>query len=142
MQGDRTKILIDSIKRLLRRNALTHLRKIVDKTHAADLSAVFRSLSLSNQHKLFEMIEETEQKGALFSELDEDTFLALNEGIELDEMVEIFEHMPTDDVADLLGRLPEERSDAIIEKYNCRGSHRVASKRTSGCGDAVLSLCG
>ena len=57
MQGDRTKILIDSIKRLLRRNALTHLRKIVDKTHAADLSAVFRSLSLSNQHKLFEMIE-------------------------------------------------------------------------------------
>ncbi|MBW1726062.1 MAG: magnesium transporter [Deltaproteobacteria bacterium] len=125
MQGDRTKILIDSIKRLLRRNALTHLRKIVDKTHAADLSAVFRSLSLSNQHKLFEMIEETEQKGALFSELDEDTFLALNEGIELDEMVEIFEHMPTDDVADLLGRLPEERSDAIIERMKKESSEEV-----------------
>ena len=84
MPSDRTKILIDSIKRLLRRNALTHLRKIVDKTHAADLSAVFRSLSLPNQHKLFEMIEGSEQKGALFSELDEDTFLALNEGIEID----------------------------------------------------------
>ena len=77
MQGDRTKILIDSIKRLLRRNALTHLRKIVNKTHAADLSLVFRSLSIPNQHKLFEMIEETEQKGILFSELDEDTFLSL-----------------------------------------------------------------
>jgi len=174
MQSDRTKILIDSIKRLLRRNALTHLRKIVSKTHAADLSVVFRSLSLFNQHKLFDMIEKTEQKGALFSELGEDTFLALNEGIELDDVVEIFEHMPTDDVADLLGRLPEKRSDAIIKrmkkesseevegllhygddtaggimvpdfiarKYNCRRSHRVASERTSGCGDAVLSLCG
>jgi magnesium transporter len=123
--SDRTKILIDSIKRLLRRNALTHLRKIVDKTHAADLSVVLRSLSLPNQRKLFEMIEETEQKGALFSELDEDTFLGLNEGIEIDEMVEIFEHMPTDDVADLLGRLPEERSNAIIDRMKKESSEEV-----------------
>ena len=127
MQSDRTKILIDSIKRLLRRNALTHLRKIVNKTHAADLSLVFRSLSIPNQHKLFEMIEETEQKGILFSELDEDTFLALNEGIELDDVVEIFEQMPTDDVADLLGRLPEERSDAIIERMKKESSEEVES---------------
>ena len=125
MQSDRTKILIDSIKRLLRRNALTHLRKIVNKTHAADLSLVFRSLSIPNQHKLFEMIEETGQKGALFSELDEDTFLALNKGIELDDVVEIFEQMPTDDVADLLGRLPEERSDAIIERMKKESSEEV-----------------
>jgi magnesium transporter len=127
MQSDRTKILIDSIKRLLRRNALTHLRKIVNKTHAADLSLVFRSLSIPNQHKLFEMIEEIEQKGILFSELDEDTFLALNEGIELDDVVEIFEQMPTDDVADLLGRLPEERSDAIIERMKKESSEEVES---------------
>ena len=125
MQGDPTKILIDSIKRLLRRNALTHLKKIVNKTHAADLSLVFRSLSISNQHKLFEMIEETEQKGILFSELDEDTFLALNEGIELEDVVEIFEQMPTDDVADLLGRLPEERSNAIIERMKKESSEEV-----------------
>lgn len=125
MQSDRSKILIDSIKRLLRRDALTHLRKIVNKTHAADLSVVFHSLSLSNQHKLFDMIEETEQKGALFSELDEDAFLSFNEGIELDDVVEIFEHMPTDDVADLLGRLPEERSDAIIKRMKKESSEEV-----------------
>ncbi len=125
MQGDRSKILIDSIKRLLRRDATTHLRKIVNKTHAADLSVVFHSLSLPNQHKLFDMIEETEQKGALFSELDEDAFLALNEGIELDDVVEIFEHMPTDDVADLIGRLPDEMSDAILERMKKRDSEEV-----------------
>jgi len=125
MQGDHTKILIDSIKRLLRRNALSHLSKIVNKTHAADLSRVFRSLSISSQQKLFEMIKETEQKGVLFSELDEDTFLALDKVIELDDMVEIFEQMPTDDVADLLGRLPKERSDAIIERMKKESSEEV-----------------
>ena len=125
MQGDRSKILIDSIKRLLRRDATPHLRKIVNKTHAADLSVVFHSLSIPNQHKLFDMIEETEQKGALFSELDEDAFLALNEGIELDDVVEIFEHMPTDDVADLIGRLPDEMSDAIIKRMKKESSEEV-----------------
>jgi len=125
MQGDRNKILVDSIKRLLRRGATSHLLNIVDKTHAADLSAVFPSLSLSDQHSLFEMIKDTEQKGVLFSELEEDIFLNFVEGMEIDEIVEILESMPTDDVADLIGRLPDEMSDTILEKMKKEGSEEV-----------------
>jgi len=125
MQGDRSKILVDSIKRLLRRDATTHLRKIVNKTHAADLSVVFRSLSVYNQRELFEMIEDIEQKGVLFSELDEDTFMALIEGMDLDNIVGVLEHMPTDDVADLIGRLPDEMSDAILERMKKKDSEEV-----------------
>lgn len=55
-------IRIETIKRLLRRDALTHLRKIVNKTHAADISVIFPFLSLSNQHKLFDMIADTQQR--------------------------------------------------------------------------------
>lgn len=125
MQGDRNKILVDSIKRLLRRGAISHLLNIVNKTHAADLSAVFPSLSLSDQHRLFEMIKDTEQKGVLFSELEEDIFLNFVEGMEIDEIVEILESMPTDDVADLIGRLPDEMSDTILEKMKKEGSEEV-----------------
>ncbi len=124
MQGERSKILIESIKRLLRRNASSHLQKIVNKTHAADLSMVFPSLSLSNQHKLFDMISDIEQKGILFSELDEDTFLEFIEDIELDEIVEVLEDMAADDVADLIGRMPEEKASAILEKME-KGSEEV-----------------
>ncbi len=125
MLSDPNKILVESIKRLLRRNATTHLRKIVNKTHAADLSVVFRSLSLSDQCKLFDMIEDTEQKGVLFSELDEHSFLNLIEDMELDTIVEVLEHMPADDVADLIGRLPDEKSEAILEKMKREGSEEV-----------------
>jgi magnesium transporter len=125
MQGDRNKILIDSIKRLLRREATSHLLKIVNKTHAADLSTVFPSVSRSDQYRLFEMIKDTEQKGVLFSELEEDIFLNFAEGMEVDEIVEILETMPTDDVADLIGRLPEELSDNILEKMKKEGSEKV-----------------
>jgi len=127
MQRDRNKIFIESIIRLLRRGATTHLRKIVNKTHAADLSMAFRSLSLNQQLILFDMIEDTDQKGILFSELDEDTVHNFLEKMELPDVVEILEQMPTDDVADLIGRLPEEKSAALLEMMKKEGSEEVES---------------
>ncbi|MEE8432560.1 MAG: magnesium transporter [Candidatus Desulfatibia sp.] len=125
MHNDRTRILVDSITRLLRRDATVHLRKIVNKTHGADLSIVFRSLSIAQQLQLFAMIDDIEQQGILFSELDEGAFLALIEGIELDKIVEVLDHMPTDDVADLIGQLPKQKSDAILEMMEKEGSEEV-----------------
>jgi magnesium transporter len=125
MQSNRTRVLIDSIRRLLRRGANSHLNKIVNKTHAADLSVVFRSLSGSQQQTLFQMIGDTEQKGMLLSELDEDTAVDIIEYLNIEDIVEIFESMPNDDVADLLGRLPEEMSQVILEKMKKDESEEV-----------------
>jgi len=66
MPSDRNRIPVDSVKRLLRRGATSHLSKIVSKTHAADLSVLFRSLSVAEQHKLFNMIADVGKKGILF----------------------------------------------------------------------------
>jgi magnesium transporter len=125
MTSDRNRILVESIKRLLRRGASSHLGKIVNKTHAADLSVVFRALSLTEQRKLFNMISDVEQKGVLFSELDEDTFQYLIEGIPIEEIVRILESMPADDVADIIGRLPEEKSQTILDKMKKAESEEV-----------------
>ncbi len=124
IQRDR-KILVESIKRLLRREAFSHIRKIVNKAHAADLSAVFSALSLPQQRKLFDMIDDKEQKGILLTKLEEDVFLALIEEMSVEEIVSVLEDIPSDDVADLLGKLPEERSNAILKKMKKEGSEEV-----------------
>lgn len=124
---DRNKVLLESIKRLLRRNATSHLRKIVNKTHAADLSRLFRSLSLAHQHKVFDLIQDNEQKGILFSEMDEDTFLDFIQDMKVEEMVTVLEGMPSDDVADLIERMPEETSDLVLKKMKREGSEEVES---------------
>jgi len=125
MQNNPDKILIESVKRLLRRDATTRLRKIARKTHAADLSLVFHSLSIPNQRRLFDLIDDIAIKGEIFSNVDEDTFLNLIEEMTLDEMVEILDLMPKDDVADLLGHLPVEKSDAVLEMMKKEGSEEV-----------------
>ncbi len=123
--NDNSKIFIETIKRLLRRGAISHLRKIINKTHGADLSQVFHALSLSNQHTLFNLIEDTEQKGILFSELDEDTLQNFIQKLSIEEIVEVLEKMPTDDVADFIGRLPDEMSDTLLKKMKKEGSEEV-----------------
>jgi magnesium transporter len=125
MPLDSNKILVDSVKRLLRRGATSHLAKIVNKTHGADLSVLFRSLSLAQQRRLFDMITDVEQKGILFSELEEDTFQDLIEDMPIEAIVEILESMPADDVADIIGRLPEDRSQDILDKMKKAESEEV-----------------
>ena len=125
MSTDRNRILVESIKRLLRRGAASHLGKIVNKTHAADLSVVFRSLSLAQQRQLFDLISDVEQKGILFSELDEDTFQDLIEDMKIEDIVRILESMPADDVADIIGRLPAEKSQTILDKMKKAESEEV-----------------
>jgi magnesium transporter len=125
METDRNKILLESIKRLLRRSATGPLRKIVNRTHAADLSAVFQSLPLSQQRTLFDLVQTTEDKGLLFSLVEEDTFKDLVTGMDLDAVAKIFESMPNDDVADLIALLPQENADALLQKMHKEGSEEV-----------------
>jgi len=125
LRVDPDKRLADTIKRLLRRDAHTSLKKIVAKTHAADLSVVFHSLTLSEQHRLFGMISDIEQKGILFSELDEDVFLNLVEDMPVESLLAILEEMPADDVADIIGRFPEEKADEILKQMDLKESEEV-----------------
>jgi magnesium transporter len=125
MAIDSNKILVDSVKRLLRRGAINHLAKIVNKTHGADLSVLFRSLSRDQQRKLFDMITDVEQKGIMFSELEEDIFQDLIEDMPVEAIVEILESMSADDVADIIGRLPEGRSQDILDKMERAESEEV-----------------
>lgn len=121
MANDRNRILVESIKRLLRRGATSHLTKIVNMAHAADLSIVFRSLSRTHQKKLFGLIDDIEKKGLLLMELDEDILLDLVEDLNLDVLVKILEELPEDDAADLLSLLPEEKADILLKNMKEKG---------------------
>jgi magnesium transporter len=104
---------------------MSHLKKIVNKTHAADLAFVFPSLTFPDQRILFNFIEDIETKAAIFSYLSEDDSRAFIDEMSLEEVVSILEHMPTDDVADLIGILPQETADAILNKMKIEGSQEV-----------------
>ncbi|WP_022668436.1 magnesium transporter [Desulfospira joergensenii] len=132
MQTEQLKILNTSIKRLLRRGATRQLIKIIDKTHMADLSIVFKELSGLNRKKLFELIHDPEKIGLLFSEMDETVFLEFVKNVEFEKLVRVFDHMPSDDAAELLGLLDEELSDQILSKMKKEESDNVEQLMSYG----------
>ena len=125
MNKDRSELLLASIKRLLRRGATKQLKNIIKKTHMVDLTGVFRDLSPDNRKKLFDVIDSAEEKGTLFSKLEESTFLEFAKTVEIGELVHIFEQMPADDAAELLNRLDDETSDQILQKMKNEDSTNV-----------------
>jgi len=114
MLVERNRILTETIKRLMRRGATARLAKIISKVHAADLPAVFPSLSVSNQRKLFQLIHDPEKKGFVVSELDEDISLNIIESLSLEELAEIIENMPSDDSVAFIKMLPQHKADAVL----------------------------
>jgi magnesium transporter len=125
MPVDRTTLLLETIRRLLRRDATVHLHKIVNKTHAADLAVVFQFMTSREQEALFDLMDTLEQKAVLFSELKQETLLGLIQGMAPEKIGEILEQMPTDDVADLLGKLPDERAKALLDLMAKEDSEEV-----------------
>lgn len=132
MHNEQIKVLTISLKRLLRRGATRQLLNIIRKTHMADLSLVFKELSPENQTRLFQLIDDPEQIGLLFSELDENLFLEFVENVSLEKMVEIFDNMPSDDAASLLTILDENLSDKILSKMQKEESDNVEQLMSYG----------
>lgn len=132
MYNEQIKILTASLKRLLRRGATKQLLNILKKTHMADLSIAFKELSADNREKLFRLMDDPEQIGLLFSMLDETLFLEFVKNVELSKLVDIFDHMPSDDAASLLNILDEELSDQILSKMQKEESDNVEQLMSYG----------
>ena len=115
MTVDRTRILLDTIKRLFRRGASAHLHKVVNKTHPEDLAVAFRFLTLREQEAIFEFMDDVEREAILLSELEEETLINLIEDLPAEKIARILDRMPKDDVADLLGKLSDDRSKILLD---------------------------
>lgn len=111
--GNEGMVLLDTIRRLNRRNATDRLMKLVNKTHPADIAWVFRHLSPVERTNVFNIVAQSSEVGDFLSELDLAIMLQLVEDLTPKFMVAIIKEMATDDAADLLEALPVEVANEI-----------------------------
>ncbi len=113
MIGHEGMVLLDTVRRLNRRNAIDHLMKLVKKTHPADIAWVFRHLNPEERNNIFNIIAQTDMVGEFLSELDQAIMLELVENLTPKFMVAIIKKMASDDAADILEAIPEKVADEI-----------------------------
>jgi magnesium transporter len=107
-------ILLDTVRKLVRRGAYPNLTKVIDKTHPADIAALFRYLEPKEQRVLFNLIENSETAAYVLSEIDHSTGARLLQEIDKEAITEILQEMPYDDAVDIIRNMPEEMAEEIL----------------------------
>lgn len=113
MIGNEGMVLLDTIRRLNRRNAKDRLLKLIEKSHPADIAWVFRHLTPHERSRVFSVLTHTSHFGEFLSELDHTLMLELAVTLTPLFLARVVEDMPADDAADLLACLPDDFASQI-----------------------------
>jgi len=108
--------LNDTIRRLLRRNAVSHVRRILSRTHPADLAVMFRFLDENERISIYGLIEDSDLKAEVLAGLDEPILVEIISEIPEKEAVLLLNRISPDDRADILAAVPEEMSIRLLDE--------------------------
>ena len=118
MSGNKSALLFDATQRLLRRKAYANIRRIIAKSHPADLAILLGRFDGEHRRKLFELLENDETRALVLAELDLEQQVAIVAELQVDQIVTIFNEMDQDDKADILGALREELANEILTRMS------------------------
>lgn len=114
MLGKKHQMLVDTVQRLLRREAHTNIKRIFAKTHPADLAAVFSRFDEAHKELLFNLIDGLEIQAEVLSEMLHSSAAEFLSRKPVDLIVVLLRVMESDDAADILGSLPEDISKEVL----------------------------
>lgn len=97
----------------LAQNSQSELHKYLHELHATDIADFLPELPLHQRIKIMRIVEHEKAATVLF-ELDRDLLPSLLAGLGPKRTADILGRMFTDDIADLLGELPEEQKDKLL----------------------------
>ncbi|UCD71105.1 MAG: magnesium transporter [Syntrophobacterales bacterium] len=125
MAGPKLQLFVETTKRLIRRQATANLKRIVGKTHPADIAHLFDHFIEREQRVIFDLIDDSEKAAEVLSEIDKASGVQLLEGMERARITEILQAMSSDDRADFISELPEELAEEILNLMAKKHSDQV-----------------
>lgn len=122
---DQKQVLLETVRKLIRRGAYPNLSKVIGKSHPADIAELFSYLSPKEQQILFNLIENTETAANVLSELDYSTGAHLLEHIGHEAITEVLQEMPYDDAVEIIRNMPEDIAEEILNTMKDEHSDEI-----------------
>ncbi|PLX44915.1 MAG: magnesium transporter, partial [Deltaproteobacteria bacterium] len=114
MLDSRVKLRLEAMRRLMRKGAVANLRRIVERTHAADLAAIYGDMNDLEQGRFFQVLKQSDLVGEVIAHMDPVNQQELVEVLSPEEVAHIIVEMDSDDAADILNLLTEEIRDDVL----------------------------
>jgi len=112
---DRKQLLVNSLRRLVRRGATAHLRRILDKTRSEDLASAMEEFLGAEARHLFAMLLDDPQRAAeVASAFEHSRVEDLFQDLQPSQLKPVFDNLAADDAADILAGLTEDLRNGIL----------------------------
>ena len=115
------------IIRLLRHGAYPQLRKIVEKTPAADLAPALPLLLEEDRRRVLSLLIETGKAARALLDLDQADLQEIVDALDDSALAAICSSSAPDDAADLLDNLADDRRDRILQLLGATQGAKLAS---------------
>lgn len=115
MLSPRLQLLLESLQKLLRRDALGHVTRLLKRARPADVAVVLRFINDRHLMRVFELLPDDAARAETLTELDDHLVTAVLEGRSAEELKRLIDQMSGDDQADVLSTLPDELQRQVIE---------------------------
>ncbi|MBN2056548.1 magnesium transporter [bacterium] len=109
------KILQETIIKLSRRNAIANVVKILRKTHDADIALILPHLKPDEREHFIDLLFRENRLGSVLFEVDEPLAREILSLMTPEEIAKICADLSMDQAVDLIGYLPEETQNKIID---------------------------
>ncbi len=134
-------VLKETIKRLLYKNNIKALERILQKSHKGDIVAIFRYLNHQERVKTFQILMKIDLSKAsdVLYDLDEDIQVEILRSLPVKDAVRILLTFSTGEIAPLIDKIPEEVRNQLLQKLD-EEEKKELEKYISYGGDSVTSL--
>jgi magnesium transporter len=108
-------LILDSVRRLLRRGAIGNLERMVAKMHPADVAKVLHHLHNAQEKRtVFELLKTEGGKAQALKEMDPGDIGETLADVPSADIAMLIRNLPDDDQAYILTSFPEERAQEIL----------------------------
>jgi len=119
-------LLVETIRKLIRREADVNLNKILSKTHPADIALLFKYFSPLERKMIFSLLlNDTKRAAEVLSEVEPATCVELLGSMDRDKIPALFGHIAADDKAEILAHLPKDLAEEILQLVKEKDSQEV-----------------
>ncbi len=103
---------------MVRAEHTAQVRRLVAKSHPADIALVFPSLTPSQRRAVFEQISGDERAAEVLAELEAPVLDELVEGLDDHRLARLVERMASDDAADILQWIDDDRKERLLGEFS------------------------
>src|SRR3954470_7266861 len=115
-----------ALRSALERGSMRHGPRMINSLHPAEIASLIESLPPAKREIVWEFVD-PELEGDVLIELNEEVRAELIGGMDADELIAATEGMEVDDLADLIGDLPETLNERVLRSMDAQDRERLTA---------------